>query len=102
MFELSTLTFSHDELMVHLQTVGHGVPCSYLPNTFLNRSIISGRWDIISLAKVSISSPDVYSASSFLLFTSSENALSFKVFSNASRRILTCSARMPGGPMYGR
>lgn len=52
----------------------------YWPKTFLNLSIVSGRCDIISFANVSISSPDVYSASSFLFFTSSKKTGSFNVF----------------------
>src|SRR6266496_2812905 len=40
MFEPSTLTFSHDEPMVHLQTVGHGMPCPYQsPPDYLGQSI---------------------------------------------------------------
>src|SRR5262245_28015022 len=71
---------------------------NYCPISFFNRSITSGGCDITSLANASTSSPLLGSISSFLFLASAKNAGSFTVFVKASRKTLTCSGRILGGP----
>ena len=68
-----------------------------LPTAFSILAMISGGWLVTSLASFSSSSAEDGSSSSFFLAASVLTASSFKVFANASRIVLTCSAGVFGG-----